>query len=113
MEQLSLLHKENIQTLSPTKCVFTGHRGLGADFSEKALVQAVKDLILRGVTDFYNGMAVGFDLAAAEVVLKLKKKYPQIRLIACIPCYNQEKNYEEKDKKRYAKILKQADKSPF
>lgn len=109
MEQISFLHKQPLQVYTLKSCVFTGHRGLGADFSEEALILAVEGVIARGVTDFYNGMAVGFDLAAAEVVLKLKKKYPQIRLIACIPCYNQEKHYDDKDKKRYAKLVKKAD----
>ena len=29
--------------------------------------------------------------------------------MACIPCYNQEKNFSPKDKKRYVEILKKAD----
>ncbi len=32
-----------------------------------------------------------------------------MKLIACIPCYGQEKRYSEEDKKRYAEILKKAD----
>ena len=43
------------------------------------------------------------------MVISLKRKYKNIRLIACIPCYNQEKNFSLQDKKRYAKILKKAD----
>lgn len=91
-------------------CAFTGHRSLGADFSVKKLKKQIKDLILRGVEVFYNGMAMGFDLCAAEQVLALKKKYPHISLIACIPCYHQEKNFSEEDKKRYVEILKKCDK---
>jgi uncharacterized phage-like protein YoqJ len=54
-------------------------------------------------------MAKGFDLLAAETVLKLKGTYPQIKLIACIPCLGQEKNYTEEDKSRYALILEKCD----
>ena len=68
----------------------------------------IKRLIENGVEIFYNGMAMGFDLLAAETVLRYQKQYPHVQLIACIPCYNQEKNFPETDKQRYAKILKKA-----
>jgi uncharacterized phage-like protein YoqJ len=61
------------------------------------------------VDTFYNGMAIGFDLCAAECVLSLKRSYPHVKLIACIPCYGQEKYFSDADKKRYVKILKKAD----
>lgn len=95
---------------SPIKaCAFTGHRELGADFSKSRMKKQIQLLIQRGVEVFYDGMAQGFDLLAAEALLALKKKYPQVKLIACIPFYGQEKNYSEKDKSRYAKVLKKAD----
>lgn len=62
-----------------------------------------------GVTTFLNGVAVGFDLLAAEYVLELKKKFPNVKLIACVPCYGQEKKYSTEDKARYIKIIKNAD----
>ena len=93
----------------PKSCAFTGHRTLYDGFSPRKLKAEIKKLILKGVDTFYNGMAMGFDLLAAEKVLELKKKYPHIRLILCIPCYGQEKNFTDKDKKRYAQIYKKAD----
>ncbi len=66
-------------------------------------------MIEQGVVTFYNGMAMGFDLTAAELVLELKKKFPQVKLIACVPCYGQEKRYSAEDKERYANILHRAD----
>lgn len=90
-------------------CAFTGHRILEEDFSLKKLKEEIKEVILRGVDTFLVGMAMGFDLYAAEVVLSLKRKFPHVRLVACIPCYHQEKNFSLKDKKRYAKILKKVD----
>ena len=95
------------QTLAA--CVFTGHRKLGEDFSARKLKFAIRKLIKRGVHTFYNGMAIGFDLLAAEKLIELKKEYPQVRLVACIPCYHQEKSFSERDKKRYVEILKKAD----
>ncbi len=102
----------SIQTVEEIKiktCAFTGHRELGKDFSKSKLKKEIEALIKKGVDTFYNGMAIGFDLLAAETVLSLKKKYPFIKMIACIPCYNQEKNYSEKDKKRYVKVYEKAD----
>ena len=90
-------------------CAFTGHRNLEEDFSISKLRKQIKYLILDGVDTFYNGMAIGFDLAAAEVVLSLKKKYKHIKIIACIPCYEQEKYYSNEDKLRYVNILKEVD----
>lgn len=107
MQQISVFTTEKTP---PKTCAFTGHRTLGKDFSPRKLKSEIKKLILAGVDTFYNGMAMGFDLLAAEKTLELKKKYPQVRLILCIPCYNQERNFSEKDKGRYAAIYKKADK---
>ena len=108
-QQLSILPEKQEEKQNNKACVFTGHRELGEDFSTRKLRIEIENLIKDGVTDFYNGMAKGFDLAAANVVLRLKKKYPQIRLIACIPCYGQEKYFCEKDKKTYLSTLKKTD----
>ena len=102
----------SIQTIKESKistCAFTGHRGLESGFSKRSLKKEIENLIKIGINTFYNGMAVGFDLLAAETVLSLKKKYPYVKLIACIPCYNQERNYKEEDKKRYVKVYKKVD----
>lgn len=101
--QISILQNQ-IKT-----CAFTGHRKLDEAFSVKALDKRIKEVIKAGVEVFYNGMAIGFDLLAAERVLALKRKAPQIKLVACVPFYGQEKGFSETDKKRYAKILKKAD----
>ena len=90
-------------------CAFTGHRNLEEDFSPRTLKKAIKACIERGVYTFLCGMAMGFDLKAASCVLEMKKKYKQIKLIACIPCNHQEKAYTEADKKTYAKLYKKAD----
>ena len=100
---------EKEENTAVKSCVFTGHRTLEEDFSVTKLKKEIETAILQGIETFYNGMAMGFDLLAAETVLSLKKEYPQVKLIACIPCYKQEKSFTEKDKKRYAEILKKAD----
>ena len=112
MQQLRI-KTEKEENTAIKSCVFTGHRLLEEDFSKKRLKVVVQTAIERGVETFYNGVAMGFDLIAAETVLKFKKKYPHVKLIACIPCYNQERNFSEKDKKRYAAVLKKADEKVF
>ncbi|MBQ9713914.1 MAG: DUF1273 family protein [Clostridia bacterium] len=109
MKQLQIenLERENVQ--KEKICVFTGHRELGEDFSPRKLKKEIEKLITEGVDTFYNGMAKGFDLAAAKAVVSLKKKYPFVKWIACIPCYGQEKYFCEKDKKDYVSLLKKAD----
>ena len=85
-------------------CAFTGHRILEKDFDYNLLDRVILNLIKGGTKNFFCGMAMGFDLAAAESVLQYKKDY-NINLIACIPCLNQEANFSQKNKERYLKIL--------
>ena len=94
---------------SAKTCAFTGHRELSVGFSMRLLKREIERLIKEGVDTFYNGLAVGFDMVACEVVLSLKKKYNNIRLIACVPCLEQDKYYSQAEKKIYNKVLKKAD----
>ncbi len=98
---------------SEKSCVFTGHRTLAPTFSVRALKKAIGNALKEGYRTFYNGMAMGFDLLAAETLLFFKKKYPDIRFIACIPCPEQEKYFCETDKERYRKLLSKADEKIF
>lgn len=111
MDEQIMIQMEEVKKVE--SCVFTGHRDLGKDFSVRALKKQIENMIERGVYVFYNGMAMGFDLKSAETVLNLKKKYPHIKLIACMPFYEQEKYFSEQDKKRYARILKKADEKVY
>ena len=60
---------------------------------------------------FYSGMAVGFDIIAAELVLILKRVYKkaQIKLVCVLPFETQSEKYYPDWKKRYDKVLKEAD----
>lgn len=54
-----------------TACVaFTGHRRYRGE-ADDALAQTVEELCRAGFRTFLSGMALGFDLAAAETVLVL------------------------------------------
>ncbi len=93
-------------------CCFTGHRVMPKNCAdiEKRLVCEVETLINSfGVTNFYAGGALGFDTLAAECVIRLKGKYPFIRLSLAIPCKNQTEKWQDGDKARYDRILSTAD----
>lgn len=89
-------------------CAFTGHRILDKNFSLIRLEEEVKKLIEGGVEIFYSGMAKGFDLTAAECVLKFKEEYA-VKIVACVPCANQSERFSRADKLRYERILNECD----
>ena len=91
-------------------CAFTGHRELENDIDLPYLKECVQGIIDRGYETFLCGMAWGFDLLAAQAVLELKEDNPQIKLIACVPCPGQEKNFPEEEKIKYKEIIESATK---
>lgn len=86
-------------------CAFTGHRQMEDNFDAARFEEVLTAYIQEGYVTFLCGMAVGFDMLAAELVLKLKKTYPQLKLIACIPCDCQSKYFRAEQKARYESIL--------
>lgn len=55
-------------------------------------------------------MFLRVDGGTAEIVLDLKNKYPNIKLILILPCENQTKGWKEEDVIRYNYIRSKADK---
>ena len=97
-------------------CCFTGHRIISKQETkrlEKQLYVEVESLINKGILYFGCGGALGFDMLAAETVIRLREKYGNIRLILVLPCKEQNKYWNEKDKERYLKIIDCADKVIF
>lgn len=94
-------------------CCFTGHRKITPEQQKvvaERLFQTVEMLIQKGVRYFGAGGALGFDTMAAGCVLKLREKYPHIKLILVLPCVNQTKGWPEEDVRIYEKIKGKADK---
>ncbi|MGN0814835.1 MAG: SLOG family protein [Candidatus Coproplasma sp.] len=90
-------------------CALTGHRNLNGDLDFNLLERALKNLIeTRGVTTFYNGMAKGFDLESAKIIIKLKEEY-DLKLIACVPCRGQERAFSDSEKLDYYYVLSKCD----
>lgn len=103
---------------------FTGHRPqkLPWKFNENDVgCMAMKEIakleitnaILSGKEHFISGMALGFDMIAAEIVLELKEEYPHISLECAIPCKDQDKMWPAQQKERYKYILSRADKITY
>ena len=92
---------------------FTGHRELPKKELKKItkrLEKEVEKLIKNGCRLFAAGGALGFDTLAAVTVLRLKTKYPDIRLILVLPCETQAKSWSNEDKAIYEDIKSRADK---
>ena len=92
---------------------FTGHRTIPMLKKwkiEKRLKDTLETLIEEGYCYFGAGGALGFDTIAAQTVLNLKKKHPEIKLILVLPCKNQTRGWDEKDISAYESIIEQADK---
>ena len=92
---------------------FTGHRIIPlferATLS-KLLEKAVIESIENGYRYFGAGGALGFDTMASFTVLRLRNKYPQIKLILVLPCENQTRSWKAADIEKYEHIKSQADK---
>lgn len=73
------------------------------------LEQTILNLYNQGYTTYLSGMADGFDMLAAEAVLRLKESHSDIKLVAVIPFQGQELEFTTQDKRRYKAIFENAD----
>lgn len=75
---------------------FAGHRDdwrcLGID---QKLRDTVEDLIQKGYTIFYDGDMGAFDKKCANLIIELKHKYPNIKLIKILTYYHHKKEIWE------------------
>lgn len=85
---------------------FTGHRSFeGAPAAVLALDEAIAAAYAGGFRIFISGMAEGFDLAAAEAVVRLRERHPDVRLVAAVPFAAQAGKFGARDRERYAALL--------
>lgn len=78
------------------------------------IIRKLKAFIVRfieakGITTFISGMALGIDMWSAQIILSLKKDYPNIKLVCAIPCKEQYKKWGKDDIEIYHEILSKAD----
>ena len=91
-----------------TTAAFTGHRTYDGA-AAASLAAAVERAYARGYRTFLSGMAVGFDLAAAETVVSLRGTLPGLRLCCAVPCPGQADRFAAADRARYHTLLATAD----
>ena len=105
-------------------CAFTGHCpssyrfGYDEEHPDCAKIKIlmatqIGALIGNGVRTFLTGMALGADLWSAEIVLRFKKDYPDIRLIAVLPCETQADKWSVEQRERYFNILAECDETVY
>ena len=102
------------------RCCFTGHRPEKLIISErdilvvenkikKMLIPVIEKSIADGYKTFITGMARGFDMWAADIVLEEKINNPDIHLICALPIDNFEARWVIEEQEHYRDILSRAD----
>ncbi len=97
-------------------CCFTGHRSIPQEqipILEEKLETLIRSLVKQGVIYYGAGGALGFDTVSAQVVLKLRRELPQIKLILVLPCPGQAQKWSKRDQEIYENIKVQADKAVY
>ena len=86
---------------------FTGHRAMDRrdELTASRLADLLEALYARSFRDFLCGGALGFDLFAAEHVIRLRDRHPDVRLIFCLPCADQSARWRDADCMRYERLL--------
>lgn len=94
------------QNREHTVC-FTGHRMMDKSDRESGcrLPELLEALYQRGYKEFHCGGALGFDQLAAEYVVKLRNRHPDVRLVFCLPCADQCARWRQADCIRYEQLL--------
>lgn len=91
---------------------FTGHRKVPKDDLariQERLWEEIEKLVLKGMTWFVSGGALGFDTLAASTVIGLKQAYPEIKLVFALPCRQQSRFWSGQEKAIYQGLLGKAD----
>lgn len=87
---------------------FSGHRIIPSFHLkrvERLLRTAIISAYAEGCRNFFCGMAMGYDLLAAEAVLSLQPKLTGLQLIAVIPYRGQTERWSDAMKSQYDDVL--------
>lgn len=101
-------------------CAFTGHRPGKLPWKEQEndirclhlrrhIAAAVEMAVADGMEHFLCGMAEGCDMYFCEIVLALRRKYPQITIEAVIPCLTQADRWSLSQRQRYERLRSACD----
>ncbi len=93
-------------------CIFTGHRTI-ANQDIVSLPLRLSEMVERvyrfGCTEFWCGGAMGFDRMAADAVLAARSAHPEIRLCIAVPCRDQDRLWQDAERRLYRAQLDRAD----
>lgn len=91
---------------------FTGHREFDPEQLSEPLIRVIERLSAstREPLTFLSGMAMGFDMVAAEAVIEAREADHSIKLWCIIPYTDQAKFFDAENRSRHFKILEAADK---
>ena len=92
-----------------TAC-FTGHRTYDGSRNSE-LECAIRELYALGYRNFLCGMALGFDIEAAEVALSLRRELAGLRVVAIIPFEGMQRGFSGSWQSRFERIVAEADKA--
>ncbi|WP_100372802.1 DUF1273 domain-containing protein [Bacillus sp. FJAT-45037] len=81
----------------------------GVTYIKKALEQKFRSYINEGLEWVIISGQLGVEIWAAEVILMLKKEFPEVKLSVLTPFLQQEDRWKEETKEHYRSILQQAD----
>lgn len=101
-------------------CCFTGHRPQKLPWGsnewdwrcvalKERILLLIRELYREGYRHFITGMALGIDTYCCEMVLRLKEEHNDVVLEAALPCRDQDRNWSQKDKERYRRLVAQCD----
>ena len=81
---------------------------IGIKYIKKVIEKKLVNLIEEGLEWVLISGQLGVELWAAEVVLALKKQYPDLKLAVITPYLNQQSNWNEANKMLYDEITQSA-----
>lgn len=107
--------RNNMEQKNFTKAqcaAFTGHRLLPfgkPEYLKEQIKNAIIEYYAEGIHNYFCGMAMGFDLLAAETIMSLKNELANLHLTAVVPYRNQYERWHMRDQVRYMAIIDKAD----
>jgi len=96
-------------------CAFSGHRkgdfdrSLAGILLARKLDDAISRAIDAGCVNFLTGMAMGFDIFAAEQILAAGRDCPEIRLFAILPFRHMARKFPAHWRRRFDRVLMEAE----
>lgn len=106
-----------MKTKTSKTIAFTGHRSNRITMDSETLTSHLERLIeayyKHGYRVYMTGMAQGFDLIAAEAVLRLKTFHKDIQLICVVPFMGQANRFKNEDITRYDSIIERSHKTEY